>query len=234
MLSETAIEYLSPLVYREDAKRLCCLLPYSGIYWDDEVISDIGSVLKLSKSDRHLILRLFAIRMQIWHHAELSESDQEFWDCAKAQAPSYPLFRRLILSAEDRRAQDIVSKQGDEWFEALLSFADEIEISEGESGITSYSVTYDLTKLEESPDFFDSTAEQQNVILIDAATLHKAEKLIESCEHCNEEGAEIPFDNILDRVTGSDPTVTDYILERPGNCPNCQREVLEKTLVEPV
>jgi hypothetical protein len=31
-------------------------------------------------------------------------------------------------------------------------------------------------------DFFDPTPEQQNVILIDAATLHKAERMIESCE----------------------------------------------------
>ena len=31
--------------------------------------------------------------------------------------------------------------------------------------------------------------------------------------------AEIPFDNILDRVTGSDPSVTDYILEEPAKCP---------------
>jgi hypothetical protein len=81
-------------------------------------------------------------------------------------------------------------------------------------------------------DFFDPTPEQQIVVLIDAATLHHAERLIESCEHCNEEGAEIPFDNILDRVTGSDPRVTDYILEAPAKCPNCRREVLEKTLVE--
>jgi hypothetical protein len=44
---------------------------------------------------------------------------------------------------------------------------------------------------------------------------------------------EIPFDNILDRVTGSDPSVTDYILEAPAKCPNCRREILEKTLIEP-
>jgi hypothetical protein len=31
-------------------------------------------------------------------------------------------------------------------------------------------------------DFFDPTPEQQNVVLIDAATLHDAERLIESCE----------------------------------------------------
>ena len=70
-------------------------------------------------------------------------------------------------------------------------------------------------------------------MLVESATLRQAERLIESCEHCNEEGAQIPFDNILDRVTGSDPSVTDYILEEAAKYPNCRREILEKTLVEP-
>jgi hypothetical protein len=82
-------------------------------------------------------------------------------------------------------------------------------------------------------DFFDPTPEEQIVILVDASTLRKAEKLIESCEHCNPDGAEIPFDNILDRVTGSDLSVTDYVLEQPAKCPNCRREIFEKTLIEP-
>jgi hypothetical protein len=58
-------------------------------------------------------------------------------------------------------------------------------------------------------DFFDPTPEQQNVILVDAANLREAEQLIECCEYCNPTGAEIPFDWILDRVTGSDSSVTD-------------------------
>jgi hypothetical protein len=37
-------------------------------------------------------------------------------------------------------------------------------------------------------DFFDPTPEQQNVVLIDAAILREAERLIESCEGCNSEG----------------------------------------------
>ena len=57
--------------------------------------------------------------------------------------------------------------------------------------------------------FFDPTPEQQNVVLVDAAVLRKAEKLIEWCEQCNPERAEIPFDAVLNRVTGSDPSVTD-------------------------
>jgi hypothetical protein len=65
------------------------------------------------------------------------------------------------------------------------------------------------------------------------AVVRAAEKLIASCEHCNPVGAEIPFDNVLDRITGSDPSVTDYVLEAPAKCPNCRREIFEKTLVEP-
>jgi hypothetical protein len=42
-------------------------------------------------------------------------------------------------------------------------------------------------------DFFDPTPEQQNVILIDAATLQKAQRMIAGCEACSED-AEIPFD----------------------------------------
>jgi hypothetical protein len=79
-----------------------------------------------------------------------------------------------------------------------------------------------------SRDFFDPTPEQQNVELVDVATLHKAEKLIETCEHCNPDGAEIRFDNILERVTGSDQSVTNYVLEQPVKCPNCKRDILDQ------
>jgi hypothetical protein len=82
-------------------------------------------------------------------------------------------------------------------------------------------------------EFFDPTPEAQNVVLINAATLRKAEKLIESCEHCNEDGAEFPFLVLLDRVTGSNPMVTNYIIETPARCPGCLCEVLERTLIEP-
>jgi hypothetical protein len=82
-------------------------------------------------------------------------------------------------------------------------------------------------------EFFDRTPEQQNVVLIDAATLCEAERLVEACERCRPNDAEIPFDVILDHVTASDPSVTDYILQEPAKCPKCKREILEKTLVVP-
>jgi hypothetical protein len=61
-------------------------------------------------------------------------------------------------------------------------------------------------------DFFDRTREQPNVVLVDAANVRESEKRIESCEHGHPDNADIPFDWILDRVTGSDPSVTDYII----------------------
>ena len=59
-------------------------------------------------------------------------------------------------------------------------------------------------------DFFDPTPEDQNVVLIDAATLHKAEKLVVCCEGCNPVDAELPFNCVLDRVT-SNVHITGYI-----------------------
>ena len=67
-------------------------------------------------------------------------------------------------------------------------------------------------------DFFDPTAEQQNVVLVDVAILQKAQRMIAGCETCSEDG-ELPFENILDRLTGSDPAVTITFWKfRPAVC----------------
>src|SRR5262249_52486905 len=73
---------------------------------------------------------------------------------------------------------------------------------------------YDRCKM--PGDFFDPILEDQSIVLIQETDLREAEKLIESCEHCNPEGAEIPFDNVLDRVTGADPVLpTTFLNVRP-------------------
>ena len=60
-------------------------------------------------------------------------------------------------------------------------------------------------------DFFDPSAEEQVVVLVERPTIY----------------------NLLDRITGADPSVTDYILEQPAKCPKCRHDILEKTLIEP-
>ncbi len=68
------------------------------------------------------------------------------------------------------------------------------------------------------------------MVLIDAALVEDTQRMLVGCESCSEAAA-IPFDYILDRLTGSDPRVTDYILEIPGRCLQCGAAITEKTLV---
>jgi hypothetical protein len=82
-------------------------------------------------------------------------------------------------------------------------------------------------------DFFDPPPEEQQIVLIQVAVLREAEKQIGSCERCNPERAQIPFDCIMDRLTVHDPATTDYILEKPAKCPRCGHDVVERTLIAP-
>jgi CheY-like chemotaxis protein len=81
------------------------------------------------------------------------------------------------------------------------------------------------------PRYFDGHPEDQNIVLVEEETLRRAEQMVLSCEACNK-SAEFPFCEILDRLTGSDATVTDYILQKPGTCPRCFRAITEKTFIE--
>ena len=68
-------------------------------------------------------------------------------------------------------------------------------------------------------------------ISVSRATLLRAQSEINGCEGCTE-AADRPFTWVLDRVSGQDQTVVDYILSEPAKCPRCQGEVFEETLVE--
>ena len=74
--------------------------------------------------------------------------------------------------------------------------------------------------------------EEMNVVLVDDDAVQEAESLISGCERCDK-GAEISLDYVLDELTGSDPTRTEYLMLRPARCPRCLAEVTEKTLIIP-
>jgi hypothetical protein len=80
-------------------------------------------------------------------------------------------------------------------------------------------------------EWFDPTPEDQNVVLIDATVVRRAERWIASCQACTPDLAEIPLDWVLDQMTGSDAWVTDYMLAEPARCPRCSGAIREKTLV---
>jgi hypothetical protein len=70
-----------------------------------------------------------------------------------------------------------------------------------------------------------------HILALGAVTIRRAQEVIASCEACNKQ-AELPFDWILDEVTGRDGATTDYFLTEPARCPRCGSEIIEKTLVE--
>jgi hypothetical protein len=82
-----------------------------------------------------------------------------------------------------------------------------------------------------SREFFDPDPEDSVIVFVEEATIRRVERLIEGCERCTP-AADVPFDWVCDKITGHDPSVTDYILERPATCPRCQGSVTEKTLVQ--
>jgi len=60
---------------------------------------------------------------------------------------------------------------------------------------------------------------------VDLDTLRQAEAQISSCEACTPDLAEVPFDYVLDSITGCDPETTDYVLAMPACCPQCGSSV---------
>jgi hypothetical protein len=60
---------------------------------------------------------------------------------------------------------------------------------------------------------------------VDGQTIRTAEREIISCEACSPDTAEVPFDHILDSITGCDPESTDYVLSEPALCPECGAEL---------
>ena len=84
----------------------------------------------------------------------------------------------------------------------------------------------------EAIQYYDCRDEEQDVIFIDESTLLDAQSFIAACEHCSER-AEIPFDQVLDAITGCDPRTTEYVICHAAKCGKCNSDVMEKTLVLP-
>ena len=77
---------------------------------------------------------------------------------------------------------------------------------------------------------FEECRDEANVVLVNESLLAEAQAYISGCEQCAG-NVGVPFDYILDAVTESDPTITEYVMCRAAECPRCFHEVTEKTRV---
>ena len=75
----------------------------------------------------------------------------------------------------------------------------------------------------------DTTIQEIHVAFIDEPFILSAEDFLSGCYVCHED-AFIPFEYVLDAMTGTDP-LTEFLMYRLGKCPRCFGEVNEKTLV---
>src|SRR5215831_18975922 len=69
-----------------------------------------------------------------------------------------------------------------------------------------------------------------NIVLLNESELSEAQAFVVACEFCSSM-AQIPFDYLLDAITGCDPSVTEYVMSHRMKCPRCFCGLTEKTLV---
>jgi hypothetical protein len=146
-LSNSAVATIESLRFDPEAEMRFCLIPLGSIYWSDELPSKM--FLEFSEgADRNFAMRLFAIRINFWNSGELNSKERFFWNEAQARFSRWPIFQRMELTDESRRAHEEVQKEAEEFFVHLSEEADELELSK-DGDYTSFSTTFNLREGDE-------------------------------------------------------------------------------------
>jgi hypothetical protein len=125
-----------------------------------------------------------------------------------------------------------IAEVEDRWFEPDAMYF-RVRTTEGKRYILRHDESDDEWTLQSGFDGDELLARPSiELVTVDSATVKKAERRIESCEHCHHDDAEIPFDWLLAEVTGKRGPY-QFMLSEPARCPNCKHAITEKTLVEP-
>ena len=129
-IGTAALKYLSSLAYLPDADVVMGMIPFTGVYWVDE-IPDHDLIQALPEEDCHQVYRVFCIRKLIWRREKLSPEQREFWHLVKSQVPGCPIFQRLKPSREVLRVDVCVEREFDA-FEAAMEAEAEANSNDGE------------------------------------------------------------------------------------------------------
>jgi hypothetical protein len=120
----------------------------------------------------------------------------------------------------------------DQWYEPSATYF-KVQSTDNKTYLLRYDEQSDEWSLQSGFDGDELLARPSiQLVSVDTATSLKAQQQIESCEHCHPDEADIPFDWLLAEVTGKHGPF-EFVLSEPVRCPNCGREIAEKTLVEP-
>jgi hypothetical protein len=126
----------------------------------------------------------------------------------------------------------IVQEVLQRWYEPSLSFF-KVLTTDGKAFVLRYKESIDEWSLTSRFDGAELMGRPSiKLIAVDAMTIQKAERLMESCDQCHPDEAHIPFDWLLAEVTGKHGQY-DFVMAELGRCPNCNQPVTESTLIEP-
>src|SRR2546428_13547720 len=92
------------LRFNPDAAYNSVLLPFGSIVWDDELPARDERHFVHHRECNFSVIRLFALRKEIWHSGNDGEPNQEVWLQARAVIPEWPGFRRLLLNQDQKDA----------------------------------------------------------------------------------------------------------------------------------
>jgi hypothetical protein len=124
-----------------------------------------------------------------------------------------------------------ITKVEDRWYEAEAMYF-RVRTTEDKRYILRYDESEDEWTLQSGFDGDDLLARPSiQLVTVGADVIRRAEREIESCEHCHPDDAEIPFDWLLAEVTGKHGTY-EFMLSETARCPTCKQPITEKTLVE--
>jgi hypothetical protein len=126
-LTEQTIEEIRALRCASDAQIIAALDSIGTVYWSDET-TDAMSLLLFTESECEQIQKLFAIRARYWDTGTMGHDDQLYWEESRKQFPNWPIFQRLELSVEQRKALEVATEWREQLAEAVFSLADEIEV----------------------------------------------------------------------------------------------------------
>jgi hypothetical protein len=117
-ISAKVLKYFASLEYRPDAECVLGMIPFTGVYWADE-IPDHDLITALGEKNRWRVYRLFAIRRLLWRRKPLEPDAREYWELIKSRVPDCPVFQRMRPSIEVLRADVCVNREFDK-FEAEM------------------------------------------------------------------------------------------------------------------
>jgi hypothetical protein len=123
-VTEDTARRIDALRFDPQASTISCWLPLGSIYFSDEVPD---GMVPGRAGDFIEVMRVLGIRVNLWNGLTLSEEDRAVWEEARRRFPEWPVFKRLELIPEQRKAHETVLEE----IEGMFGCLDEASEADG-------------------------------------------------------------------------------------------------------